>query len=420
MNRFDVCVQGRGAVGQALALSLARLGLRVALCGSAPAGGPDVRTFALSARSVALLQQLRVWDALLAATPSAATRVTAMHVQGDAGGALEFTAWQQRVTELAWIVDAAVLERELATALRFSPHITLTSAPEPAALTALCDGRDSPQRAALGIEVQRVDYGQRAIAARLDCDRPHQNTARQWFRAPDVLALLPFDLPPLASAQPPTFAPLQPQPQPTRQPTPTPTNVQTATSAWGRSAERPAGALANGQGYGLVWALPDARADELLALDDASFEQALEHATQGEAGRLRLRGARAAWPLRLARATRWHGPGWVLLGDAAHVVHPLAGQGLNLGLADVQTLAAVLAERQTREPWRALGDERLLSRYARARAAPTWAMSRVTDGLLQLFAHEGAPLEELRNRGLSLVNHLPPLKRWLTDRALRS
>ena len=100
-------------------------------------------------------------------------------------------------------------------------------------------------------------------------------------------------------------------------------------------------------------------------------------------------------------------------------MHPLAGQGLNLGLADVDTLAGVLAERQREEPWRPLDDERLLARYARRRAAPTWAMGRVTDGLLQLFSHPAAPVRELRNRGLDLVNHLPPLKRWLTDRALR-
>jgi 2-polyprenyl-6-methoxyphenol hydroxylase-like FAD-dependent oxidoreductase len=396
MNRFDVCVRGRGAVGQALALSLARLGLRVALGGAAPAGGPDVRTYALSARSVSLLEQLKVWDALLAATPAVATRVNAMHVHGDAGGLLEFDAWQQRVSELAWIVDAAALERELANALRFSPHVTLTEPAEPAALIALCDGRDSPERAALGVEVERVDYGQSAIAARLDCDQPHGNTAHQWFRAPDVLALLPFDLPQAVPPAAPSAAPV-----------------------WGDRAARAASMGPSGQGYGLVWALPTARAEELLERDDAAFEQALEEATRGAVGRLRLRGPRAAWPLRLARATRWHGPGWVLLGDAAHVVHPLAGQGLNLGLADVQSLTGVLARRQADEPWRPLGDERLLARYARARAAPTWAMSRVTDGLLQLFAHDAAPVKELRNRGLSLVNHLPPIKRWLTDRALR-
>jgi 2-polyprenyl-6-methoxyphenol hydroxylase-like FAD-dependent oxidoreductase len=379
MSSFDVCVRGRGAVGQALALSLARLGLRVALVATGPSAapiGPDVRTYALGARSVALLEQLKVWGALLTAQPTAATRVTAMRVAGDAGGALEFSAWQQQVRELAWIVDAAALERELATALRFAPHVTLTDAAVAAPLTAWCDGKDTAARAALGIEIEQVDYGQRAIAARLACDQPHQGIARQWFRAPDVLALLPFDL------------------------------------------DGTSGAV--GRGYGLVWSLPEARAAELLALDEAAFEQALQQATDGAAGLLTLAGPRAAWPLRLSRATRWVGPGWVLLGDAAHVVHPLAGQGLNLGLADVDTLSRVLAERQQQEPWRALGDEKLLARYARERAGPTWLMGRVTDGLWQLFAGESAPVKELRNRGLSLLNHLPPLKRWLAGRALQT
>jgi 2-polyprenyl-6-methoxyphenol hydroxylase-like FAD-dependent oxidoreductase len=107
----------------------------------------------------------------------------------------------------------------------------------------------------------------------------------------------------------------------------------------------------------------------------------------------------------------------VLLGDAAHVVHPLAGQGLNLGLADVATLARVIG---ARESWRGLGDERLLRRYANERASPTWAMGEVTDGLLRLFSHESAALRELRNRGLNLVNRLTPVKRWLTSQALGS
>jgi len=98
-------------------------------------------------------------------------------------------------------------------------------------------------------------------------------------------------------------------------------------------------------------------------------------------------------------------------------VHPLAGQGLNLGLADVAALARVIA---AREPWRSLGDEKLLRRYARERELPNWAMGQVTDGLLQLFAHQAPALRELRNRGMTLVNHLGPVKRWLTARALDS
>jgi len=169
--------------------------------------------------------------------------------------------------------------------------------------------------------------------------------------------------------------------------------------------------------YALVWSMPTERADALLALDAVGFERALMDATGGAAGSLALASPRAAWPLMRAEASAWSGPGWVLLGDAAHVVHPLAGQGLNLGLADVAALAAVLA---AREPWRSVGDARLLRRYARERLAPTRAMGQVTEGLLDLFAAEQPLLRELRNRGLTLVNHLPPLKRWLTARALDS
>jgi 2-polyprenyl-6-methoxyphenol hydroxylase-like FAD-dependent oxidoreductase len=373
MDHFDVQVQGAGIVGLSLALALARDGLTVALRGAVPVAGehaaPDVRAYALSAASVALLRRVKVWDAL---PPHAATRVLDMKVQGDTDtGLLEFSAWQQHVDALAWITDAAVLEHALASAVRFAPHITTV---EPgldvtASLTALCEGKASAARADRGVVFESHPYGHRAIAARLVAARAHQGLARQWFRAPDVLALLPFDAP-------------------------TP-----------------------GRSLALVWSVPDARAQALLALDAPAFEAELMLATGGEAGDLVLASARADWPLMRAQAAAWCGPGWVLLGDAAHVVHPLAGQGLNLGLADVAALVAVIG---ARESWRGLGDEKLLRRYARERAAPTWAMTQVTDGLLQLFSREGAAVRELRNRGMNLVNRVTPLKRWLTDRALDS
>jgi 2-polyprenyl-6-methoxyphenol hydroxylase-like FAD-dependent oxidoreductase len=369
MEHFDVSVRGAGVVGKTLALTLARRGLRVALAADAPSAsiGPDVRAYALNPASVEMLRGLKVWDALPA---GAATPVHDMHVEGDAyGAALEFSSWQQCVGELAWIVDAAVLERELSSALRFAPHVTTTQAEVAADLVALCEGRDSAAREALGVEFPRHDYGQRAIAARLTASRPHRHVARQWFRSPDVLALLPFDAPLARSS------------------------------------------------YALVWSLPADRAEALRAADDAAFEQALNEATGGAAGELKLASPRAAWPLMRAEASRWCGPGWVLLGDAAHVVHPLAGQGLNLGLADVAALDRVIA---AREAWRGLGDEKLLRRYARERLAPTRAMGRLTEGLLMLFARDEPPLRELRNRGLTLVNHFTPVKRWLAARALDS
>lgn len=362
----DVLVRGAGAVGLAAALALSRQGLQVALLGGAAAAPEhDVRTYALNAASVALLRSLKVWEQLPA---DARTAVYDMRVEGDRpGAALDFSAWSQGADALCWIVDAAELEAGLRAAVRYAPHVAVVDQPLPAALQVLAEGKASATRDALGVKMPLQRYGQRAVAARLVAERPHAGLARQWFRCPDVLALLPFDRP------------------------------------------------SAGHGYGLVWSLPEARAEAMLALPDADFEAELMAATGGAAGPLRLGSPRAAWPLALARADAVCGPGWVLVGDAAHVVHPLSGQGLNLGLADVAELAAVIAARET---WRPLGDEKLLRRYARAREGATRAMGHVTDGLLQLFASEQPLLRELRNRGLTLVNHLPPIKRFLTARAL--
>ncbi len=397
MEKADVLVRGTGIVGQSLALALARAGLRVALrdtaaaaaAAPAPAGRDDtraegrtgsrtdvrtdvradvrtdVRAFALNAASIALLRELKVWDSL---PLEARTAVHDMQVHGDAAGAsIEFSAWQQRVGELAWITDAALLERELATAVGFAANITRVDADVPTALVALCEGKDSQTRERLGVALRRVDYRQSAIAARLVSDRAHAGVARQWFTPDGVLALLPFDMP------------------------------------------------SAGHSYALVWSLADARADATLALDAPAFEQALQAASFGTAGSLTLASERARWPLSMVRAERWCGPGWVLLGDAAHVVHPLAGQGLNLGLADVKALARVIAQR---EPWRPLGDEKLLRRYVRERAAPTLAMTLLTDAIENGFTHPAPLVRQFRNRALNLVDRLAPLKRWLAARAL--
>ena len=244
------------------ALALSRQGLSVAW--QVPPRGaaqPDVRTYALNARAVELLAGLKVWEAL---APEARTPVHDMRIQGDAPGAvLRFSAYEQALDELAWIVDAAELERVLERAVGFAPHVRQVPAGAgiPAALLAVCDGRDSASRAELGVQVQTRAYGQRGVAARLVSQVPHGGLARQWFRSPDVLALLPFD-----------------RPEP-------------------------------GRSYGLVWSLPDARAAELLALDEAAFEAALAEATGSAAGPLRLAGPRAAWPLALTRCEPLCGPG---------------------------------------------------------------------------------------------------------------
>lgn len=374
MQSFDICIRGDGVVGRALALALSRQGLRVALHseGASATRPTDVRAYALNAGSVALLQSLKVWEAI---PTGKRTAVYDMAVMGDQHAALHFSSWQQAVRELAFIVDAAALEAELGAALRYAPHVAMVGHEVQAPLLVLAEGRESASRQALGVRFDKQDYGQRAIAARLSTDVPHAGVARQWFRSPDVLALLPMDEP------------------------------------------------APNMGCALVWSLPTERAQALLALDDVGFEAELMQTTGGLAGTLRLASPRASWPLLLGRADRVHGMftdtqgngGWVLVGDAAHVIHPLAGQGLNLGLADVACLAQVIAER---ESWRPLGDQRLLARYARARIGPTQAMAAMTDGLLRLFAHEAPWLKELRNRGMGLVNQAGPLKRWLVNKAL--
>ncbi|GAA0751296.1 FAD-dependent monooxygenase [Ideonella azotifigens] len=369
MTAFDVRILGSGIVSRAMALTLARQGLRVALQAKPPAEAserrPDVRAYALNPASVTLLEGLRAWQAL---PEDARSAVLDMRVHGDAhGAAIEFSAWQQAVPALAWIVDAAALEAVLESAASFAPLVTLQPEPGNAPLTLIAEGKASVERERRGVGFERHAYGHRAIAARLVSDRPHGGTALQWFRSPDILALLPFD---------------RPQPQ---------------------------------HAYGLVWSLPEAQAQQWLAAPVAEFEAELNQATAGAAGTLKLASERMSWPLAIGQAEAVTGPGWALLGDAAHQVHPLAGQGLNLGLADVAALAQVLAER---ESWRGLGDAALLRRYARRRGPAQWAMARATDGLWNLFTPDHPGLRELRNRGLSLVNQLAPVKRWLASHAL--
>lgn len=380
---FDVCVSGSGAVAMTLALALSADGWRVAWArdpaSPVPGSAGDVRTYALNARAIGLLSRLRVWPALQAWSAP----VQDMVVQGDRGGALSFSAWQQCVSELAWIVDAGALERLLGEALRFAPRVEVVAPvqgatpPVPARLLAVCEGKHSGTRQALGVELQRRDYGHWGVATRVRASQPHQGVARQWFRSPDILALLPFN-----------------DPEP-------------------------------GASYGVVWSVPQARARALQALAPDDFAKTLQEAIcesdpAGAAcvGELSVGAEVAAWPLALSRAERWSGPGWVLLGDAAHTVHPLSGQGLNLGLADVDTLVSVLHEARAESPWRQAGDERTLRRYVRRRSLPTRAMGELTDGLLNLFADPRSPVQDLRNAGLSLVQRLGPVKQWLVGRAI--
>lgn len=367
---FDVCIRGDGVVGRTLALLLAQARLRVALVakpGSAPAlqsAAADVRAYALNSASRQVLESLRAWPDASFATP-----VREMQVWGDDGGKLNFTAQslapsaQERA--LAWIVDVPALERLLMEAGRYQPHIDIVAEPAPATLNVICEGHRSSSRGEFGVQWTVKPYPQRAIAARLESDQAHQGVARQWFSGGDVLALLPLG-------------------------------------------------GAEGNSLALVWSVSVERANSLQKLTPEAFCAALQLDCQHQAGSLRLTSERATWPLALSNAGHWVGPGWALAGDAAHTVHPLAGQGLNLGLADAACLAKVIAER---EYWRPLGDEKLLRRYERARKADVAAIGAVTDGLQGLFAQTGGPWQALRNWGMNRFSQSGPLKTWITRQA---
>ena len=383
---IDVCIRGAGVVGKALALLLARARIRVGLVQAAqPSGAPaDIRAFALNVASHTLLSSLRAW-------PAHTCAVQHMWVQGDGVGAsaglVQFDAAAMGAEALAWIVDASALEQRLHAAVSFAPEITLLSAPEPAALTVICEGRASASRAAAGLAYEQVAYDQTAIAATLHTELPHQATARQWMQGGEVCALLPRSAAPEINAT-------------------------------------------GGNSVALVWSVQHEHAQQLLAMDEAQFCAALQHACGNALGPMRLTSQRVAWPLHLAQASRWVGTGlgsglgaglgaqdgaWALAGDAAHAVHPLAGQGLNLGLGDAAELAQVLAGK---EYFRSYGDLRLLRRYERARKGDAAALRIATDGLQRLFALDDERARSLRNWGMRSFEALSPLKSAVMRRAM--
>ena len=355
-------------MGRTLALLLARERTRVALVvPPVCATRPDVRAYALNTASRTLLESLRAWP-----DATHATTVREMHVLGDDGGQVRFSAPAQKLEALAWIVDVPALEQQLSDAVRFQPRIDIVSEPVPAALTVVCEGKASATRDALGVRYEITRYPQHAIAARLEAGQPHGGIARQWFNDQgDVLALLPIG-------------------------------------------------GDGGRELALVWSVDQLRVPALLAHDADTFAVVVREATRDALGALRLTSERASWPLTRAMANRWtgrapDGTSWALAGDAAHTVHPLAGQGLNLGLADASVLAEVL---KSRDYWRSVGDARLLRRYERARRADVLAMSLATDGLQQLFSHSADPLPTLRNWGMRGFDRTRFVKQWITRQAM--
>lgn len=378
-KKYDVAILGGGVVGHTLALLLARDRLRVALVtpppspiGTPPAS-PDIRAYALNDAARELLQGLRVWPdahpALPSDAPAAVTPVQRMWVAETdpyQPASVRFDSASVGCEALSWIVDVPALEQTLTQAVQFQAGIDTVHERPSASLTVICEGKRSQTRENLGINYDRRPYPHTALAARLRCERPHGGVARQWFLNGDIMALLPLE-------------------------------------------------GTQGHAVALVWSVSHERARELLALPPDALAQQVQQQCDHALGQMQLIGQAAGWPLELSIAQQWVRPGVALAGDAAHAMHPLAGQGLNVGLGDVAELARVLHER---EYWRELGDLKLLRRYERARRADFAAMAWVTDGLFGLFGQNDSRVQTLRRWGLRGFDKLTPLKTWATRRAM--
>ena len=389
-DEHDVIVIGGGLVGAATALGLAASGLQVAviesgmppIAGQYPAESWDSRIYAISPGNADFLRQLGVWDAL---DHARICPIEEMRVWGDDTAAcLEFSAYDTGVPVLGYILESRLLQQGLWMALHGLDNVELVSPARcshlsfdtdqaelaleggrhlKAALVVGADGGQSWTRTEAGIGVHGSPYDQTGVVANFEVTRSHHQVARQWFREDGVLAWLPLP----------------------------------------------------GNRISMVWSAPDLHARALLDMAPDILAQTVAEAGGHALGELKLITPAAGFPLKMQNAEVMVKPRLALVGDAAHLVHPLAGQGVNLGFQDAEQLVSVLQQRGMQCD---LGDYFLLRRYERARRLDIASMQAVTGGLKHLFSSTLPGVRQLRNWGLSLTNRQGFLKKRLIRQAL--
>lgn len=384
MNQdFDVLITGGGVVGLASALAMAACGYRVALidAGSLELSKvvSDVRVYAINKASQNFLTELGVWQHL---DPQRLSPYRQMYVwDGLNGAAIDFDSRTVGTAHLGYIIEETVLKNALLEQIKAHALISLFSQVKINAvqhldtqiqvsngqanwqgqLLIIAEGARSPTREKLGVRLTDWSYQQQAIVATVSTELAHQQTAYQVFHPNGPLAFLP---------------------------------------------------LAEPNQCSIVWSIDSKDAKPLMALNEADFNQALTKAFGHKLGKVELLSVRHQFPLTMRNAQNYVGKQWLLLGDAAHTIHPLAGLGLNLGLADV-----ALCYRQVKSNKKALCSPKILATYQRERKAAVWETILLMEGFKRLFAVSVQPLSFVRGLGLRLCNQLTPLKRLFIQHA---
>ncbi|MGC2165106.1 MAG: UbiH/UbiF family hydroxylase [Gallionella sp.] len=382
---FDVVIIGGGLVGASLAAALESSGLAIALVEAQSSVEPsddwDNRIYAISPGSRRFLETSGIWSSLDNGRIAA---VEEMRVCGDTGSELHFSAYQMGVPELACILENRVLQHALwqkllqqenltlfhpasCAALKFGPDYAGLTLADGSVLNAKlvvgADGRNSWVRNQAGISAAPLDYQQHGVVANFSCELPHRGVAYQWFQPDSILALLPLP----------------------------------------------------GNRVSMVWSVSPEKSAHLLGLENGNLAREVDAAAQHVLGSLSCITAPASFPLRLLTLPHITAQRLALIGDAAHNMHPLAGQGVNTGFRDARQLAQLLIERGAVTD---CGDAQLLRQYERKRKEDIYSMQTTTYALKHLFNNDVPLLRSVRNLGLAAANTLVPFKKLLMRHAL--